>query len=89
MGLIPLCFTEEALTKARHDREHSPLFVAQDDDPKTSTGAARTTLSSGPYAGLRSAKKRVRETVKLGESSAPSFGPAKKVSKKYGALQNV
>ena len=89
MGLIPSCSIEEALAKAKRDREHSPLFVEQDDAPKVSNGAARTTVSSGPYAGLRSAKKRVRETGDPEGNPKPSFGPPKKVGKKYDALQNV
>ena len=89
MGLIPSCSIEEALAKAKRDREHSPLFVEQDDAPKVSTSAARTTVSSGPYAGLRSAKKRVRETGDPEGNPRPSFGPPKKVGKKYDALQNV
>ena len=89
MALIPSWSIEEALAKAKREREHSPLFVEQDDAPKLSTGAARTTLSSGPYAGLRSAKKRVRETGDAEGNPRPSFGPSKKVGKKYDALQNV
>lgn len=83
---------EEALVKTKRKREQSPdgLFVVQDDDPKISTGAPRTTLSSGPYAGLQSAKKRTRETVDSEEKPTPCFGPAKKkVFKKGGTPQNV
>lgn len=90
MGLIPSRLIEEALARATRDREHSPLFVEQDDTPKVATAAARTTVSSGPYAGLRSAKKRVRGTGEPeGNNPRPSFGPPKKVGKKYDALQNV
>ena len=89
MGLIPFCSVEEALAKAKRDREDPPLFVEQDDAPTVSSGAARTTVSSGPYAGLRSAKKRVRETGDPEGNPRPSFGPPKKVGKKYDALQNV
>lgn len=53
------------------------------------TGASRTTISSGPYAGLQSARKRVHETVDPNEESKPTFGPPKKVVKKGDALKNV
>ena len=89
LGLMASCSIEEAPAKAKRDRKHSPLFVEQDDAPKVSTGAARTTISSGPYAGLRSATKRVRETGDPQGHPRPSFGPPKKVRKKYDALQNV
>ena len=94
--------------------EQSPesLFVAQDHTPNSFTRFSPTTVSSGPYAGLHSAKKRVRESVDLEasfdsaeaiakkkaavhetvdpkENSRASFGPAKKVAKKGGALKNV
>ena len=84
-----LCSIEKALAKAKRDREDSTLFVEQDDAPKASTGAARTIVSSGPYAGLRSARKRVRETGDPEGNARPSFCPPKKVGKKYHALQNV
>lgn len=69
---------------ARDERDRSPdrLFVAQDDD-----GGERvvrtSTLSSGPYAGLQSAKKRVREAV----APQSSFGPAKKPAKTSSGLK--
>lgn len=81
----------EAPAETKRKRGQSPegLFVAQDDNCKKSTGAARTILSSGPYAGLQSAKKRVRETVDPEEKAVRRFGPAKKVCKKSGTPQNV
>ena len=60
MGLIPLLYSdEEALPKIKREREDSPegLFVTPDRELGMSTGAARTTLPSGPYAGLQSANK--------------------------------
>lgn len=80
--------TEEAHAKIKQERDKSPegLFVAQDDEPETAT---RTTVSSGPYAGLKSAKKRVHETTDPKENPTSSFGPAKKIVKKGNGLKNV
>ncbi len=80
--------TEEARAKIKQERDKSPegLFVAQDDEPEAST---RTTLSSGPYAGSKAAKKRVHETTDPKENLTSSFGPAKKVVKKGNGLKNV
>ncbi|CAF9942624.1 MAG: hypothetical protein ALECFALPRED_009863 [Alectoria fallacina] len=77
---------EEALAKIKREREQSPegLFVALDDEAETSTHVALTTLSSDPYAGLHSAKKRVRENVETDEKPKASFGPAKKAARKSG-----
>ena len=73
---------EEAVAQIKHEREREQSvkdpFVAPDHGLEISTGAARTTLSSGPYAGLQSARKRVHETVKPEEESKPRFGPPKK-----------
>lgn len=71
---------DEAVPKIKREREDSveDLFVAPHHGLKMTTGASRTTLSSGPYAGLQSARKRVRETVDPEEESKPSFGPPKK-----------
>lgn len=73
------CSIEEARIKIKREREESPesLFVAQENKPLT-------ILSSGPYAGLKSAKKRMRvhENVKSQEEeSKPTFGPAQNVVK--------
>lgn len=60
MGLIPFFHSEEeALAKIKRERKDSPegLFIAPDERIEMSTGAARTSLSSGPYTGLQSAKK--------------------------------
>ena len=93
---------EEGRLKIKREREPSPkdLFIAQDDE--NSTRGFHTTFASGPYAGLKSAKKRARQDVDLeeeepneaaldesvdeGEASKTSYGPAKKVARKSGAV---
>lgn len=84
---------EEARYKfeIKREREQTPegLFVEPGHEPEPSTRAALTTLSSGPYAGLQSAKKRKRENIDPEEGSKVSFGPAKKAAKKGAALKNV
>lgn len=90
----------------KREREGSPerLFVRQDNET-SSTLVTRTTLSSGPYAGLHSARKRARQHVEpereleatfgpvendesddQKKASKAGFGPAKKVSRKGGAV---
>lgn len=83
--------TDEVQTTIKREREPSPegLFIAQDQEPETTTPVASTTLSSGPYAGLRSAKKRVHQDVEPEKSAASSFGPPKKVAKKGEGLRNM
>lgn len=61
----------------------------QDFKAETSTRVALTTLSSGPYAGLQSAKKRPRESVILEEDSSACFGPVMKAAKKAAVDENV
>lgn len=92
IDLTLLCDSiDEAVPKIKRERKDSveDLFVAPHHGLKMTTGASRTTLSSGPYAGLQSARKRVHETVDPEEESKPTFGPPKKVVKKGGALKNV
>ena len=67
----------------------------------TSTRISPTTITSGPYAGLQSASKRVRKTtspdeevavrknVSESKESTTSFGPTKKTTKKGGILKDV
>lgn len=91
-GLIPfICSEEEARAKIKREREHSPegLFVAQDDKTETSIRGPLTILSSGPYAGLHSAKKRVRENDDPDQESRGSFGRAKKIAKEAAVHENV
>ncbi|KAF6241840.1 hypothetical protein HO173_000552 [Letharia columbiana] len=75
---------EESRLEIKRERDQSPesLFVTQDKNTKTDTHVAVTTLSSGPFAGLRSAKKRVREDTDLEEESMASYGSAGKLGKK-------
>ena len=64
--------------------------MTQDDETEIPADTARTTVSSGPYAGLKSARKRVHdETADSKEKKVPVFGPAKKVAKKGDGLKNV
>ena len=88
-----MCYLEEeeSRLKIKCERDQSPesLFVTQDTNAQTDTHVAVTTLSSGPFAGLRSAKKRVREHASLEQESKDSFGPARKVVKKAAVRENV
>ena len=81
IDLTLLCdLIDEAVPKIKREIEDSveDLFVAPHHELKMATGAPRTTLSSGPYAGLQSARKRVHQTVDPEEESKPSCGPSKK-----------
>ena len=81
------CSIEEARIEIKREREESPesLFVAQENKPLT-------VLSSGPYAGLKSAKKRVRvhENVESEDDEMkPAVGPAQNVVKEGDVGEDV
>lgn len=66
---------EAARVKIKREREHSPesLFLPHDPTPEPTTHAAAvTTVTSGPYAGLQSARKRVRNNVQPDEEEEES-----------------
>ena len=67
---------KQARIRVKPEREDSPesLFMPQAIPSETTTLPSHTTLSSGPYAGLTSAKKRKRDDMDLDEShSSVSF----------------
>ena len=77
-----------ARMKIKLERENSPesLFVPQAISSETTTHPRRTSLSSGPYAGLMSAKKRVHDDM---DESQSSLGPKKKAARKVAFPENV
>ena len=79
---------KEARMKVKLERENSPesLFVPQAIASETTTHPSPATLSSGPYAGLTSAKKRVRDDM---DESHSSVGPKTKVARKVSFPENV
>ena len=74
--------------KVKLERENSPesLFVPQTIPSETTTHQSHTSLSTGPYAGLTSARKRVRDDV---DESHSSLGPKKKAARKVSFPENV
>ena len=74
--------------KVKLEREISSesLFMPQAIPSETTTHPRRTSLSSGPYAGLKSAKKRVRDDM---DESHNSVGPKKKAARKVAFPENV
>ena len=82
---------KEARMKVKLEQEeNSPesLFMPHAIPSETTTHRSHTSLSSGPYAGLISAKKRVRDDMDLDESHS-SLGPKKKVAREAEFRQNV
>ena len=79
---------KEARMKIKLERENSPerLFVPQAIPSETTTLPSHNSLSSGPYAGLMSAKKRVRDDM---DESQSSLGPKKKAARKVAFPENV
>ena len=79
---------KEARMKVKLERENSPesLFVPQAIPSETATQPSHTSLSSGPYAGLTSARKRVRDDT---DESYGSAGPKKKAARKVSFPENV
>ena len=84
-----LCPEEkEARMKVKLERENSPesLFMPQAIPSETTTHPRRTSLSYGPYAGLTSARKRVRDDM---DDSQSSLGPNKKAARKVSFPENA
>ena len=80
------CSIEEDRIRIKQEQEESPedLFVAQEHKPLT-------TLLSGPYAGLKSANKRVRVPEKVDSEEEPetTFGLASDVANEDDMDENV
>lgn len=89
-GSDTLYSEEKEALKVKLERENSPesLFVPQAIPSETTrtTRPSHTSLSSGPYAGLTSAKKRVRDDM---DESQSSLGPKKKAARKVAFPENV